>query len=116
MIGAALKLLLNERGISVSEFARRSGIGVQTLYSMIKRDSANVDLGILIKICMALNMPFESFFRACYPHYELPLFPQEAASEILNGYLRLDEHGREIIGVILEIELSRITSESKRGF
>lgn len=56
-LGTRLKQLLNERGLTVKEFANHIGIAPTTLYSFIKRDSENANIELIIKICEGLNIP-----------------------------------------------------------
>ena len=68
MRGPMLKEILIERGINVSELARRLNISPQTLYSMIKRDNQKVDFDLMMRICAELRVPVE---RMC-ENIELP--------------------------------------------
>lgn len=53
--GFILKELLRERGMTIKSLAQKSGISVNTLYSITKRDSDNVDPVILKRISDALG-------------------------------------------------------------
>lgn len=63
MIGKTLQNLLDLKNINVNELSRRTGISNQTLYSIIKRDNMKVDFEVLLKICSALDVDVEFFYR-----------------------------------------------------
>lgn len=53
--GASLKKILNQRKMTVIELSENTGIPATTLYSIIKRDSPDINLDTLSKICDALG-------------------------------------------------------------
>ena len=59
MRGSMLKQILDDKGITVSELARRLNAPAQTLYSMVKRDNQKVDFDLMMRICSELNVPVE---------------------------------------------------------
>ena len=60
-IGSRLKQILAERGMTVSQLSRESGVPAQTLYAMINRDSNKADMDIMAKMLMALDMDLMEF-------------------------------------------------------
>lgn len=113
MIGATLKQILEQRGMSVSELARASGVSAPTLYSLIKRDSMKADFDVLLKICGALDLPV-SVFGGEVQGLSL------AERGLVSRYRRLDEHGRRLTSLVLDAELERLgagsgESEPERG-
>lgn len=106
MIGTTLKKLLNERGMTVSELARRSGTNPQTLYSIIKRDNMKIDFDLLLRICGELNVPVETF----YDRHVQSALPSVEEMGLLSKYRSLDEHGRRTASLVIESELERINS------
>ena len=60
-LGNRLKQILDERNITVKDFAEKIGVPATTLYSFIKRDSMDAKLDLLLKICDGLNMPLDVF-------------------------------------------------------
>lgn len=52
--GLLLKEILREKGMTIKSLAQESGISVNTLYSITKRDSNNVDPIVLKKIAATL--------------------------------------------------------------
>ena len=57
------KVLLNERGFSQAEFARRSGLSIKTVESFVKKK--NLSYASAEKICAFLNLKFDFLFAAC---------------------------------------------------
>lgn len=62
--GKNLELSLKEHNISVAELSRRTNISVQTLYSIIRRDSNRVNMDLLRKIEDAIGDPEYSLSTA----------------------------------------------------
>ncbi|RHV69824.1 XRE family transcriptional regulator [Clostridium sp. OM02-18AC] len=55
--GTVLKDILAERKMSIKELSRITGISLNTLYSITKRDTVNIRPDTLQKISHALNIP-----------------------------------------------------------
>lgn len=66
-LGSRLKQILDERGLTVTQFSKEAGVPAQTLYALINRDSNKADMDILIKVLTALHMDFFSFMGASAP-------------------------------------------------
>ena len=60
-LGSRLKHILDERGLTVTQFSKEAGVPAQTLYALINRDSNKADMDILIKLLAALDMDFFTF-------------------------------------------------------
>lgn len=60
-IGAKLKQILEDRGLKAADIAAQTGLPVQTIYSLISRDSNKASIDNLIKICGALGITVEEF-------------------------------------------------------
>lgn len=101
MIGITLKKILDERGMNVNELSRRTGIPSQTLYSVIRRDSMKINFDILLRICEEMEVPVEVFCAGG------PSLPDVEEWKIVQGYRRLDDHGRRMVGLVMDAELER---------
>lgn len=55
--GTVLKNILSEKNMSIKELSENTGIPINTLYSITKRDSVNVRPDTLEKIADALDVP-----------------------------------------------------------
>ena len=60
-IGNKLDDLLSERGMTVTELARRINVAPTTIYSIIQRNNKKVDIDVLIKIAHTLGVNAEYF-------------------------------------------------------
>lgn len=60
-IGNKLDSLLSERGMTVTELARRIDVAPTTIYSIIQRNNKKVDIDVLIKIAKTLGVNTEYF-------------------------------------------------------
>lgn len=54
--GTRLKTLLKDRKLSIKELSDNTGISLNTLYSITKRDNEKVDVTLLAKIAKFLNI------------------------------------------------------------
>ena len=95
MIGTTLKSLLEERGMNVSELSRLTGIPAQTLYSIIKRDNMKIDFEVLLKICKALYVPVEHFYKDYLDPELSPSLPSPAEWDLLRKYRSSTPTGRK---------------------
>lgn len=66
-LGSRLKHILEERGLTVTRFAKEADVPAQTIYALINRDSNKADMDILIKVLAALDMDFFAFMGADAP-------------------------------------------------
>lgn len=58
--GRIIKRILQERGMSIKKLAEVSGVSVNTLYSITKRDSSRIEPETINRIASALGVqPFE---------------------------------------------------------
>ena len=55
-IGLRIKSILHDRKMTIKQLSEKSGVSINTLYSITKRDSDNVDPVILKKLSTALDI------------------------------------------------------------
>ncbi len=106
MIGTMLKKLLDERGMTVSELARRSETSPQTLYSIISRDNMKISFDLLLRICDELMVPVEVF----YDRNTKSALPSGEEMALLSEFRALDEHGKRTAKLVISSELERVNS------
>lgn len=70
-IGKTLSCILEEKNSNANELAEKINVSPSTIYSIIKRDNTKVDIEVLIKICMALNVDIDRFYREYFTEDEL---------------------------------------------
>lgn len=58
-IGQTLKRILHDKNMTIKQLSEVTGISINTLYSITKRDSVNVRTEIIEKIAKALDVPVE---------------------------------------------------------
>lgn len=59
-IGSNIKKMLAEKKMKITELSEKSGVKINTLYSITKRDSVNVNSDVLTAIATALDVsPFD---------------------------------------------------------
>lgn len=96
MIGKALQDLISMRGTNVNELAKSADVSAQTLYSIIKRNNMKIDFDVLMKICKALHVPAEYFYKSSVEQEFPPAACAEDArlQEIISSYHELNENGQ----------------------
>lgn len=55
-VGIRLKQILKRKGLSIKDLSKISGVSLNTLYSITKRDSERVDILVIMSIAKALNI------------------------------------------------------------
>lgn len=94
-VGLRLKTALREKKMTIKELSKQSGVSLNTLYSITKRDTENVDDIILNCISSTLGLSW-AFFTSCSPFEDL---------EFLN---------RNKVAILSELERSGLFSRNKR--
>lgn len=103
--GKLLEEKMKERGIKQAELAEAVGLPKTTLSSMIQRDNTKIEIEIFLKICEHLDCNPEDFYTEYKKQVAKrmpPLFVQK--------YHRLDEHGKDIVNMVLDMEYNRCTA------
>lgn len=97
-LGLELKKILKKRNMSVAELSRRSGISVNTLYTIINRDSSGISASNMFKISEALNLESDEIALldiSLNPEkWEIKL-PSPDRQELLNDYQKLNGNGQK---------------------
>ena len=104
MRGSALKNIIAQQNITVSELARRVDVPQQTLYSMLKRDNQKVDFDIMMRICAELKIPVEFMCEGA----ETVSMPNAGEMKLVNRYRRLDTWGKSLTDTVIDHELRRL--------
>ncbi len=83
--GQNLKNILDEKGMTVKELAKKVGIAPTTLYSIIQRDTA-VRFDTALKISHILNIPINSICKdnPYEPGETLPILPSDNERLMIN--------------------------------
>lgn len=83
-LGKRLKQLLDERNITVKDFAKSIGVAPTTLYSFIKRDSSTGKLDLIGKISKGLGMQVEEFLsdESSLKEFNMPMITLDDTDNI----------------------------------
>ncbi len=101
-VGFQLKAILREKGITIKELSDRTGIPVNTLYSITKRDSIRVDKVILKKIADELGISW----------YEL--YPEEKQGQAIIDSILDDLGGKSRVKQRIDKALDKLTEEGMK--
>lgn len=61
-VGKQIKKILEEKGVTIKDLSLMSGISLNTLYSITKRDSNNISKDVLERLTMTLDVPAKVLF------------------------------------------------------
>lgn len=100
--GIILKEVLANKNMSIKELSQITGIPLNTLYSITKRDTVNVRQETLEKISNALDIPTDDFINALHKDIQ----NKQLELENLQKRLREAQYKRQ-----REIELRRHLSD-----
>lgn len=95
-IGAKLKLLLKQRKMTVTELADKTGISINTLYGIIKRDNKTINPDTAAKIvdCLGVSiaelLSFDEFVESAKIEFD----DIENRKKLLLSYDALNNAGR----------------------
>lgn len=110
MIEQQLKELIIDRFGSISKFAENIDMPWTTLDGVLKRGVNKANITSLIKICNGLKIDCESLYYGCLlPKQDLLKSGTITEDEItkIKKYRTLDEHGKEMVNMVLDKEYER---------
>ena len=100
-VGKNIKRILAEKEMSIKELHEISGISLNTLYSITKRDSASINSEILASIAKVLNVTnFDLTVDVDQLRSDVRLLEEvqnafgESAVDLLNGFDQLNPKGQ----------------------
>lgn len=105
-----LASLMHRRNMTVPEVARACGLSDSTVRSILDRKQKKIAFNVALKLSRGLDIPLESLAGEDHAMRE-PLARELNAEEarLVRQYRRLDAHGRELVQLILDKELERVT-------
>jgi transcriptional regulator with XRE-family HTH domain len=83
-IGQQIKLVLESKGITVTEFAKRINKSRENIYSIFTRRT--IDTGLLTKISEVLDFDFFTYYSKTYKTLEERITVVREENELLKGY------------------------------
>lgn len=112
MLGATLNKLLDQKNMKVSDLSALSGVPIQTIYSIKKRDSLKVDFGTIVRICRALDVPLEVFAEEASPGIGFGSVVTSEEWALVRLYRDVDDYGKKLVKQVLEAEAERTAEQS----
>jgi len=85
-VGSKLSELMEARQTNANQLSQLTGVSVNTIYSIVRRDNTKVDLSVLQALSSALGVTLDYFADA--PHPQPYLNPHEQA--LLESYRASD--------------------------
>lgn len=121
-VGLKLKKILRDKKISIKQLSEKSGISINTLYSITKRDSVRVDDVVLQQIANTLDVSISDLI-GCDGHIITEKMLDE---ELERAFLyKLDEHLSNMTGAEKDLffrlslaqaeEMTRYSKEHKKS-
>lgn len=89
-VGLRLKELLRQKKMTIKQLSELSGVSLNTLYSITKRDSEKIDPVILDKIVTALNSPENTLVLE--ENNAKDIDARKMADHLFLRYRNLDQH------------------------
>lgn len=106
-----IKAIKKEKKITNSELAELSGVPYGTLNKVLGSETKEPQLTTIMKMAAALGVSSDYIIYGSNPRVEL--YPSEYAC--IEKYRALDEHGKQVVDAVLDLEHSRVISESTNG-
>lgn len=103
MLSARLKELLNERKLSINEYAEMCDVPIETVKNIYYGKSNDPKLSTALKMAKALNLSVNCLVGEC-PHT-----PEERV--LIQKYRECGKHGKSIIELIAKYEASAIKND-----
>lgn len=100
-VGFKLKKILREKKMTIKQLSEISGISINTLYSITKRDSERVDRVLLCRIASALSVSPEELLEATHVDDYLEFIAKKAPNpeelSKLDGFLGIDDNNSIVL-------------------
>lgn len=107
-----IRAMIDESNLTQKAFAEKAGIRPTTLNSILKNDTKNIKLDTLRGICEAFGVTLDYLMDDTVvdkeegKYWDLVLTGPEG--RLITNYRRLDAHGRRIVDIIVDEEVSRV--------
>ena len=103
-----LKRCKDERGYTIEELSRRSGVPVGTLSKLLSGVIAEPKMAVVLALAKGLSCSLSHLLDPAGEHIEATLDEEER--EVLAAYRRLDTHSRELVRMVMDKQLSLVVS------
>ena len=103
-----IDMLMDHKGINKNQLANLTGIPVSTIYGWYKKGYGSITLPTLLKL---------SEFFCCTMEFlvngdEKTSSHSPASLEIAHNFDKLDDHGKQIVSAVMDLELKRVNDTS----
>lgn len=106
-----LKRCKDERGYTIEELSRRSGVPVGTLSKLLSGVIAEPKMAVVLALAKGLSCSLSHLLDPTGEHIEETLDEEERA--VLASYRRLDTHSRELVRMVMEKQLSYVSAAAE---
>lgn len=106
--------LKKEKGLTNAQISKLSGVTLSTLDKITSGVNTNPKLDTLQAICKVLGCSLNDFVDSADSTQKTPSISDEAM-RIAMDYDAMDEHGRSVVSVVMELESKRVKQEGMRG-
>lgn len=106
--------LKKEKGLTNAQISKLSGVTLSTLDKITSGVNTNPKLDTLQAICKVLGCSLNDFVDSTDSTQKAPSISDEAM-RIAMDYDAMDEHGRSVVSVVMELESKRVKQEGMRG-
>ena len=106
-----LKRCKDERGYTIEELSRRSGVPVGTLSKLLSGVIAEPKMAVVLALAKGLSCSLSHLLDPAGEHIEETLDEEERA--VLASYRRLDTHSRELVRMVMEKQLSYVSAAAE---
>ena len=103
-----LKRCKDERGYTIEELSRRSGVPVGTLSKLLSGVIAEPKMAVVLALAKGLSVSLSHLLDPAGEYISETLDEEER--EVLASYRRLDTHSRELVRMVMEKQLSFVAS------
>lgn len=103
-----------EKGLTNAQISKLSGVTLSTLDKITSGVNTNPKLDTLQAICKVLGCTLNDFVDAADGMQKAPSISDEAM-KIAMDYDAMDEHGRSVVSVVMNLETKRVKQESMRS-
>ncbi len=81
--GSVVKKLLSDKNMTIKDLSEASGISLNTLYSITKRDSTNIKMDTLRKISQAAGITDEEMLQRIRSEHERAMYDMDNVCRLL---------------------------------
>ncbi len=96
-----LSALMKEKNTNANDLAQKIGVAPTTIYSIMQRDSARIDIDLILKISHALGITADELLSD--ELHEMQVSPTSFELELIAAYRKADEGTKSSVCKLLDI-------------